>query len=109
MIDVERLKALAALQPEDIRGSEENLKQKFLVPLLEALKHEKRYLDFERPVHGGRLDVFVTGLPKDCKVAVETKRFGEDLDLHLTQIAKYAALEGLLVTVITNGRRNQDL
>ena len=67
MIDVERLKALAALQPEDIRGSEENLKQKFLVPLLEALKHEKRYLDFERPVHGGRLDVFVTGLPKTAK------------------------------------------
>jgi len=37
VIEVEALKELAQLQASDIGISEENVKQKFLVPLLEAL------------------------------------------------------------------------
>lgn len=102
-IDIETLKELAQAQASDIGISEENVKQKFLVPLLEALGHQRRDLDFERSAYGKRYDVFIKGLKNDCKVIVDTKRYAEDLNQHLTQIGTYATLEGALITVITNG------
>jgi hypothetical protein len=102
-IDQIRLRELAGLQAALFGLTEENVKQIFLVPLLEALGHERRNLDFERNTQGRRLDVFVRGLRDDCKVIAETKRYGEDLDQHLPQIGGYAAAVGALITVITNG------
>jgi len=85
-VDIQALENLAKLTPVDIGISEENVKQIFLVPLLEALGHERRQLDFERSIQGRRLDVFIKGLKNDSKVIIDTKRFGEDLNQHLTQI-----------------------
>lgn len=102
-IEIEISKELAELQASDIGISEKNVKQKFLVPLLEALGHQRRDLDFERSAHGKRYDVFIKGLKNDCKVIVDTKRYGEDLNQPLTQIGTYATMEGALITVITNG------
>lgn len=109
VIDVEGLKELAQLQASDIGFSEENVKQKFLVPLLDALGHQRRDLDFERSAHGKRYDVFIKGLKNDCKVIVDTKCYAEDLNQHLTQIGTYATLEGALITVLTSGEVHKHL
>lgn len=102
-VDVDALRSLARLAADEIGLSEENVKQVFLVPLLEALGHERKHLDFERSIQGKRLNIFIKNLKPDCKVIIDTKRSGEDLNLHLTQMGMYAAIFGSLITVITNG------
>ena len=102
-IDRGKLRTLARLSQSEIGASEENVKQKFLVPLLEGLGHERTDLDFERSSMGRRLDVFIQHLPSDCKVIIDTKRYGEDLNRHLGQIGNYLTQEGALIAVITNG------
>jgi hypothetical protein len=56
-INIQELARLAQLSTRDIGPSEEDLKLKFLVPLLEALGHERGTLDFERTGKAGRPDV----------------------------------------------------
>ena len=98
-LNSDQLRTLAQLQPADIGRSEEDVKQKFLVPLLEALGHEKRNLDFERTGRAGRPDVVIRG----SGVVVDTKAYGENLDQHLVQLGNYAVHNGALIAVITNG------
>jgi hypothetical protein len=74
MVGRQKLQELARLDAADIGTSEENVKQKFLVPLLEALGHERKHLDFERPTQGRRIDVFIQGLKSDCKVIIDIPR-----------------------------------
>ncbi len=100
---LEKVRALAHLKQSDIGQSEENVKQKFLVPLLEVLGHDKNHLDFERTTPAGRPDVIIERVRNDCKVIVDTKSYGENLDRHLVQIGSYAVQAGALITVITNG------
>lgn len=93
------LRTLAQLQLADIGRSEEDVKQKFLVPLLEALGHEKWDLVFERTTRAGRPDVVIRGLG----VVIETKAYGDNLGQHLVQLGNYAVHDGALIAVITNG------
>jgi predicted type IV restriction endonuclease len=43
----EKIKRISELTREEIGRSEENVKQKIVVPLLESLGHHRNQLDFE--------------------------------------------------------------
>lgn len=67
------LERLSKLTYQKIGTSEENVKQKIAVPLLELLGHNINDLDFEYGSQGKRIDIFIKGLPQDCKVVIDTK------------------------------------
>ena len=99
------IEKIAGLKENDVGATEENVKQKIIVPLLELLGHEKEDLDFEyRTKSGkGRIDIFIRSVPADCKVIIDTKNYSEDLDSHIEQIKEYTFEEAALLTIIANG------
>ncbi len=80
---------------------EENVKQHFIIPILESFGHKNR-LDFEHG-KGREIDIFVKDLPRDCKLIVETKRYNAPLDDYLNQLKKYFLDEDVLIAILTNG------
>lgn len=99
----QKLQKIANLESDEIGKSEENVKQKIAVPFLDALGHHRNQLDFEYGVGAKRVDIFIKGLPIDCKVIIDTKNYNEDLDNHLEQIGLYAFKEGAILALIING------
>ncbi len=99
----EKLKQIAELTRNDVGRSEENVKQKIVVPLLECLGHNRNQLDFEYGSSGKRIDIFIKDIPKDCKVIIDTKNYDEDLGNHLEQIGLYAFQERAKLALIING------
>lgn len=105
MTDLEKcIERIAKLAKEEVGTSEENVKQKIVVPLLECLGHHRNQLDFEYGSGGKRIDIFIKGLPVDCKVVIDVKNYDEDLDNHVEQIGLYAFQEGALLALIINGK-----
>ncbi len=100
---IQKLRPIAELTRDDVGISEENVKQKIVVPLLERLGHHRNQLDFEYGTGRKRIDIFIRGLPIDCKVIIDTKNYDEDLSSHLEQIGLYAFQEGALLALIING------
>ncbi|MEI9475891.1 MAG: hypothetical protein WCO26_04875 [Deltaproteobacteria bacterium] len=98
----EKLERIAELTRDEV-GSEENVKQKIVVPFLECFGHHRNQLDFEYGTGGKRIDIFVKDLPIDCKVIIDTKNYDEDLSNHLEQIGLYAFQEGAILALIVNG------
>ncbi|MCX5649654.1 MAG: hypothetical protein NTX40_11270 [Planctomycetota bacterium] len=95
---------IAGLGPAEIGASEENVKQKVVVPLLELLGHRKENLQFEyRTRSGGKIDIFIKDVPHDCKVLVDTKNYDERLDEYVDQIRGYTFDENPLLAVLANG------
>lgn len=99
------IEKIANLREADVGPTEENVKQKILVPLLELLGHERKDLEFEYPTRNrrGKIDVLIKNVPSDCKVIIDTKNYTEDLNDHIEQIKEYAFSEAALLAVITNG------
>lgn len=105
MTDLKKcIERIAKLTREEVGASEENVKQKIVVPLLECLGHHRNQLDFEYGSGSKRIDIFIKGLPVDCKVVIDVKNYDEDLDNHLEQIGLYAFQEGALLALIINGK-----
>jgi hypothetical protein len=100
---IRRLINIAKLTKADVGNSEENVKQKIVVPLLEVLGHDRNDLDFEFSSKQRRIDIFIKGLPPDCKVIIDTKAYDEILEDHIEQIKRYAEDENPLLTMIING------
>jgi hypothetical protein len=100
---IREIKRIAGLTREEIGKSEENVKQKIVVPLLDCLGHHRDQLDFEYGSSGKRIDIFIKGLPRTSKVLIDTKNYDEPLDNHLDQIGLYAYQEGALLALIING------
>lgn len=98
-----KLVSIVQLTRDEVGRSEENVKQKIVVPLLECLGHQRTQLDFEYGIAGRRVDIFIKNLPMDCKVIIDTKNYDEDLNNHLEQIGLYAFHEGALLALIING------
>jgi len=99
----EKLKRIAQLTQHEVGRSEENVKQKIAVRLLECFGHDRNQLDFEYGTRGKRIDIFIKGLPIDCKVITDTKRYDEDLSNHLEQVGLYAFTEGAILALLING------
>ncbi|MBM4039113.1 MAG: hypothetical protein FJ290_11435 [Planctomycetes bacterium] len=87
-VDAARLATLAALTDEQLGISEEDVKIRFAVPLLEALGHTR--LRFE---HKGKDILLRDGLPRGSTVVVETKRPDAALDAHLAQLDTHERAE----------------
>ena len=100
----QEMERIARLRENEIGPTEENVKQKIVVPLLEALGHRRDELDFEyRTRDGGRLDIFIRRVAPDCKVIIDTKNYGEDLSGYVKQIETYTFSENALIAVLANG------
>lgn len=97
------IERISKLKESDIGPTEENVKQKVLVPLLELLGHKRENLEFEYPTRSGRIDIYIKNVPSDCKVIIDTKNYNENLNDHLEQIKKYTFDENPLLTMIANG------
>ena len=98
------IERIAKLRQSDIGPTEENVKQKVIVPLLELLGHKREDLEFEyRTRRGGKIDIFVKNVPSDCKVIIDTKNYDENLNDHVEQIKEYTFDEAALLAVIANG------
>ncbi len=95
---------ISKLKENEIGSTEENVKQKIIVPLLELLGHKRENLEFEyRTRSGGKMDIFIKNVPSDCKVIIDTKNYNEDLNDHIEQIKEYTFDEAALLAVIANG------
>lgn len=95
---MKELKKFADLTRSQIGDSEEDVKINFIVPLLEALGHDR--LNFEHKYK----DIFIRkGLPKTSTVIVETKKYGKLLDPEISQLERYCKEEKPLLGLITNG------
>lgn len=100
----EAIERIANLKDNDIGPTEENVKQKIIVPILELLGHKREDLEFEyRTRRGGRIDIFIKSVPPDCKVVIDTKNYSENLNEHIEQIKEYTFDEAALLAVIANG------
>jgi len=78
---------ISKLTEKDIGPTEENVKQKIIVPLLELLGHKRENMEFEyRTKSGGKIDIYIKNVPPDCKVIIDTKNYNENLNGHLEQI-----------------------
>ena len=98
------IERIAKLREQDIGSTEENVKQKVIVPILELLGHKRESLEFEyRTRRGGKIDIFIKNVPSDCKVIIDTKNYNENLNDYLEQIKNYTFDENALLTVIANG------
>jgi len=95
---------IAKLTEKDCGPTEENVKQKIIVPILELLGHKRENLEFEyRTRSGGKIDIYIKNVPSDCKVIIDTKNYNENLNDYLEQIKNYTFDENALLTVIANG------
>ncbi len=100
----DELERIAQLRENEVGFKEENVKFKVIIPLLELLGHKKESLDLEYGTREGKeIDIFIKGLPRDCKVLIDTKNYTEDLGDHVDQIKKYTFSEAALIAVIANG------
>ena len=103
-IDKEELKKIASFGENDVGPTEENVKQKIVVPLLILLGHKREHLEFEyRTRRGGAIDIFIKKVPADCKVLIDTKNYSGNLTDHIEQIRGYTFDEAVLLAVIANG------
>jgi len=98
------IEKIAKLNENNIGPTEENVKQKFIVPILELLGHKREDLEFEyRTQRGGKLDIYIKNVPQDCKVIIDTKNYNENLNDHIEQVKEYTFTEAALLTVLANG------
>jgi hypothetical protein len=98
------IERIAKLRGSDVGPTEENVKQKVIVPLLELLGHKRENLEFEyRTRSGGKIDIYVKNVPSDCKVIIDTKNYNENLNDYIEQIKNYTFDENALLTMIANG------
>lgn len=98
------IERIARLTQSEIGPTEENVKQKVIVPLLELLGHRREDLEFEyRTRRGGKIDIFIKNVPPDCKVIIDTKNYNENLNDYVEQIKEYTFDEAALLAVIANG------
>ena len=106
MNDIRDREKIANFKRNEIGPTEENVKQKIVVPLLELLGHKRQDLEFEyRTQRGGKIDIFIKNVPGDCKVLIDTKNYDENLTDHIDQIKGYTFDEAALLSILINGSK----
>lgn len=104
MNDIRDREKIVNLKRDEVGPTEENVKQKVVVPLLELLGHRRQDLEFEyRTRRGGKIDIFIKNVPRDCKVLIDTKNYDENLTDHIDQIKEYTFDEAALLSILING------
>jgi predicted type IV restriction endonuclease len=98
------IEKIAKFKENEIGPTEENVKQKIIVPILELLGYEREELEFEyRTKSGGKIDIFIKNVPRDCKVIIDTKNYSENLNDYVEQIKDYSFDEAALMAILANG------
>lgn len=96
-MDIKRLNELAALDLSNLIQSENNVKYKIVIPMLQSFGHQ--HLDMEHAAQGSRIDINIGN-----KIIVETKALGQNLDMHVQQLSDYCGRERPVLSILTNGR-----
>jgi len=104
MNEKQTIEKIAKFKENEIGSTEENVKQKIIVPLLELLGHNREDLEFEyRTKSGGKIDIFIKNVPKDCRIIIDTKNYSENLNDYVEQIKIYTFDEAALIAILANG------
>lgn len=90
------IETIAGLTETVVGPTEENVKQKIVVPLLELLGHKRENMNFEyRTQSGGKIDILLgKSLPPDCKVIIDTKNY--NVELNVASKARIVTLDELV-------------
>ena len=96
-MDIKRLKELAALDLSNFIQSENNVKYKIVIPMLQSFGHQ--HLDMEHAAQGSRIDINIGN-----KIIVETKALGQNLDIHVQKLSDYCGKERPVLAILTNGK-----
>lgn len=96
-MDIKRLAELSALDLSNFIQSENNVKYKIVIPMLQSFDHQ--HLDLEHAAQGSRIDINIGN-----KIIVETKALGQNLDMHVQQLSDYCGRERPVLAILTNGR-----
>ena len=97
------IEKIAKFKESEIGPTEENVKQKIMVPILELLGYKREELEFEYRTKSGRLDIFIKNVPRDCKIIIDTKNYSENLNDWVEQIKEYTFDEAALIAILANG------
>ena len=98
------IEKIARFKENEIGPTEENVKQKIIVPILELLGHKREDLEFEyRTKSGGKMDIFIKNVPRDCRIIIDTKNYSENLNDYVEQIKNYTFDEAALISILANG------
>lgn len=106
--DEEAWRRLAELDPRTLGPREEDVKFKFVAPLLRILGFEDTDCTFETPADLGRIDITIAGLR--AGVIIECKAPRVRLEGYVNQIEKYVRetmtrKHAAMIGVLTNGER----
>jgi predicted type IV restriction endonuclease len=96
-MNIEQLKKLANLDFTNFIQSENNVKYKVVIPFLQAFNHVD--LDLEHAAQGSRIDINIGN-----RIIVETKALGQNINMHVQQLAEYCGKEFPVLAILTNGR-----
>ena len=96
-MNIERLNSLANTDFTNFIQSENNVKYKIVIPFLEAFNHVD--LDLEHAAQGSRIDINIGN-----RIIVETKALGQNINMHVQQLADYCGKELPVLAILTNGR-----
>ena len=96
-MNIERLKTLAGIDFTNFIQSENNVKYKIVIPFLQSFNHMD--LDLEHAAQGSRIDINIGN-----KIIVETKALGQNINMHVQQLADYSGKELPVLAILTNGR-----
>lgn len=96
-MNIERLNSLANTDFTNFIQSENNVKYKIIIPFLQAFNHVD--LDLEHAAQGSRIDINIGN-----RIIVETKALGQNINMHVQQLADYCGKELPVLAILTNGR-----
>ncbi|WP_156427990.1 type I restriction enzyme HsdR N-terminal domain-containing protein [Thiohalocapsa sp. ML1] len=106
--DVGAWQRLAELDPQTLGPREEDVKFKFVAPLLRILGFEDTDCTFETPADLGRIDISIAGLR--AAIIIECKAPRVQLEGYINQLEKYVRetmtrQHAAMIAVLTNGER----
>lgn len=96
-MNIERLNTLAGIDFTNFIQSENNVKYKIVIPFLQSFNHVD--LDLEHAAQGSRIDINIGN-----RIIVETKALGQNINMHVQQLADYSGKELPVLAILTNGR-----
>lgn len=96
-MNIEKLNSLSETDFTNFIQSENNVKYKIVIPFLQAFNHVE--LDLEHAAQGSRIDINIGN-----RIIVETKALGQNINMHIQQLADYCGKELPVLAILTNGR-----
>ena len=98
---------ISEIRKDDITGSEENVRQKVIIPFFACFGHIHQ-TDIEHTTNRGSVDVFLKGLPDNSSVIVEVKPIHKKIEANeISQLKGYVEDTNALLAIISNGENFQ--